>query len=100
MKYLYYTGHYTDKYTYRASIIRETEHNYWISRNDVTRKINKKRMYDGGRWNGTSYYEETPELLSAYMKSILRKKFIEKLKELENCEDENIMKQIIKIKLD
>ena len=99
MRYLYFIERHGSN-VYRRRVTRETDSNIWVeTRNNSETKISKKTYFTGDRFFGTFYYEETADLLNRYISCQQLRFFREKLKELEKCTDEKIMKQIIAIKL-
>jgi hypothetical protein len=98
-KYLYWIEQCNNN-VYRAEISKETETNIWIKiRENYEIKISKKIMKTGNGYNSIFYYYETPIYLENYKKTILKHKYYNQLKLLQNCTDENIMIQIINIKI-
>jgi hypothetical protein len=98
-KYLYSRGGFSNDW-YRTSIRKETDNFVWISTiNGSEIKISKKTYRTGDNWNYTYYYQETPGILKQFEKDRMKRVYRKRLEELQKCEDENIMRQIIEIKI-
>ena len=96
-KYLYYYSHFGEN-LYRGKVLRETKSNVWIQTLfGAELKISKKTYSTGSPYNRTHYYMETPEIIIEYTKSLIKRKYQKKLKELEKCNIPEIMEIVINI---
>lgn len=101
-KYLYYETK-MEEGVHRSLVVKETEVNLFVkhySNSEVLTKVPKKDYVVVGPFSYQTiiYKEETPELLEEYKLMILKKKFLRKLKDLQECKNKDIMKKVIDIK--
>ena len=98
-KYLYVQADQYDNYVRRYEITRETKTLYIIKTNNGKEsRINKNKMYvRHGSFSFTHYSIETKELIEKYGWGVLHRRFIRRLKELEKCEDIDIIKKVLSI---
>jgi hypothetical protein len=96
-KYLYYTVSHGAE-LYRTEVIRETNDNVWVKKACGTEmKVSKKTMCFGSRFERIYLQDETTELKEKFLRDITKRKFLKKLKELEDCDNISIMREILTI---
>lgn len=88
---------------HRVEIVEETESHMFVRHYpdcEALTTIPKKTYTVIGpfAYQTIIYKEETPKLLEEYKLMILKKKFLRKLKDLQECKNKDIIKKVIDIK--
>jgi len=97
-----YTVRRHESNVHRYPISRESISNIWIKiskSKDSEMKICKKTMTSGSEWDTVQFYEEDSEWLKRYNFTQLKSEYIKKLYILKDCIDENVINQVLSIKV-